>query len=61
MCLHVTVLLIHTFFILLMQVVTFIAFKYPTTPHMYEILIYARIAFFTTQSISMGIVIYLFV
>ena len=60
MCLHITALSIHTFFIAMLQIVTVYTFMNPA-PENYKIMIVSRIVLFTTQSISQVVVIYLFV
>lgn len=60
MCLHITALFIHTFFIAMLQVVTVYTFMNPAAVN-YKIMIVSRIILFTTQSISQVVVIYLFV
>lgn len=60
MCLHVTVLMIHTVVILLTQMVTVYTFIKPS-PQNNLILNISRITLFFSQSLSQVIVIYLFV
>lgn len=60
MCLHVTALFIHTFFMVGCQFVTIYTFQHPS-PQNSDYLNISRIAMFTSQSISQAIVIYLFV
>jgi hypothetical protein len=60
MCLHVTALFIHTFFIVVAQYITIYAFMNPA-PINKNILNISRICLFGSQSISQAIVIYLFV
>ena len=60
MCLHVTALLIHTFFMVACQFVTIYTFEHPS-PQNSDYLNVSRIAMFTSQSISQAIVIYLFI
>ena len=60
MCLHVTALFIHTFFMVFAQIVTIYTFENPS-PYNSNILNVSRIFLFTSQSVSQVIVIYLFI
>ncbi len=60
MCLHITVLFVHTLFIVMLQFFTFYTFMNPA-PQNYNIMVVARIVCDTSQSISQVVVIYLFV
>jgi hypothetical protein len=60
MCLHVTALFIHTFFMVACQFVTIYTFENPS-PMNSDILNVSRIFLFTSQSVSQVIVIYLFI
>jgi len=60
MCLHVTALFIHTFFLVACQYVTIYTFMNPASINK-NILNISRIFLFGSQSVSQAIVIYLFV
>jgi hypothetical protein len=59
MTLHVTALFIHTFFMVMCQVVTFYVFLHPSSKNMVYINV-SRIFMFTSNAVSQVIVIFLF-
>jgi hypothetical protein len=59
MCLHVTVLFIHTLVVLVTQAITYWSFVHPT-PKSSDTLNISRIVLFGSQTISQVIVVYLF-
>jgi hypothetical protein len=61
MCLHVTALLIHTFWLVWVEILTVISFMYPKTPHIGKYLKLSRIFCYFSQAISQTIVNWLFI